>query len=129
MKPILLLFCLLFIHQATAQRLELEAHAITEEKPYVEINFEGKQPKKGYKTQLTLLNTASTPLLITEVEGGCSCIKVRIKKKKLKQHQKTILHIHWNPPGETEFSGAIRLDSNDPKHPELWIHLMGSLEG
>lgn len=126
MKPILLLFFSLVLHQVAAQRLEFEDHSITPEKPYVELNFEEKKPTKGYQTKLILINTAIQPLLIKKVEAGCSCIKVKIKKKKLKQHQKTELCIQWNPPGETEFSGAIRIDSNDPQHPELWIHLMGN---
>lgn len=129
MKHLLFLFCIFFICQATAQRLEFEAHSITDEKPYVEIYFDEKKPPKGYKTKLVITNTASIPLWIKEVEGGCSCIKVNVKKKRLQQHQKTTLCIQWNPPGEAEFSGAIRVESNDPKHPELWIHLMGSLEG
>lgn len=126
MKPILLLFFSLFLQQVAAQRLEFEDHSITSEKPYVELNFEGKKPPRGYKATLVLLNTAEEILLLKEVEAGCSCIKVKLKKKKLKQNQKTELCIQWDPPGETEFSGAIRIDSNDPQHPELWIHLMGN---
>jgi hypothetical protein len=124
------LFCLLLIiwgQLVMAQNLEVEGHLITEEQPYVELDFEENRPQKGYKTTLILSNTAVEPLLIKAVEGGCDCIKTRIRKKKLKQHQKTKLLIKWNPDGDTEFSGAISIQSNDVQYPELWIHLLGHL--
>lgn len=126
MRLLFLLLFSLFLQSLAAQSLEFEAHSITQEKPYVELNFEGEKPKKGYQTKLVVMNTAAETLFIKEIEAGCSCIQVKMKKKKLKQGQKTELCIQWNPPGETEFSGAIRIDSNDPQHPELWIHLMGN---
>lgn len=128
MKYVVSFFCWLLVQPLVAQSLEVEGHTISQENPYIEIFFEGKCPKKGYKTKLILTNTADAPLFIKKIEGGCSCIKTRIKKKKLKQHETTILSIQWKPPGETEFSGAISIQSNDFTHPELWIHLMGNFE-
>lgn len=127
MKHLIFIFGLVISHQLVAQSLEFENHAITTEKPYVEIVFEGNPPSKGYKTTLLLTNTAPTALLINKIEAGCSCIKAKIRKKKLKQGKTTALIIEWNPSGDTEFSGAISLQSNDPVHPELWIHLIGGL--
>jgi hypothetical protein len=125
MKGLVLLICCVFNSALYAQQLEVEEHVLTEERPYVELVFEGELPQKGYKKTLLLKNTAGNVLFLKAVEGSCDCIKVRVRKKKLRQGQTTALLIRWKPAGDTEFSGAVSIQSNDPAYPELWIHLMG----
>ncbi len=129
MRFFVLVFCTTIAHSIFAQSLEFQEYEITEEKPYVEIIFEGQPSKKGYKKTLLLQNTGTATLLIQKVEASCDCIKARIKKKKLKEGQQTALIMHWKPSGDTEFSGAISVQSNDPNYKELWIHLLGNMEG
>lgn len=128
MKIVGFVFFSLIANSLFAQQIQLNQHTFTKEQPYLELEFEGKPPKKGYKKIVAVSNLGEPDLIIQQLEGGCDCIKVRLKKKRIRRNQTTSLVIKWNPPVDTEFSGSINIKSNDPNYPEVWIQLLGHIE-
>lgn len=128
MSPKFLVLALLFPSLLSAQTIQIEEHTFSKETPYLELEFEGKPPKKGYQKILQLTNLDTPPLIIHQLEGGCDCIKVRVRKKKIKHQQVTQIILRWNPPLDTEFSGSVSIKSNDPNYPEVWLNLLGHIE-
>lgn len=128
MKIVFFVIFSLIVFPIFAQQIQLEEHIFTKEQPYLEVEFEGTPPKKGYKKVLEVTNLGEPDLIVQQLEGGCDCIKARIKKKRIQQNQTTQLIIRWNPLVDTEFSGSITIKSNDPNYPEVWIQLLGHIE-
>jgi hypothetical protein len=86
------------------------------------------QKKKTSKKKLRLINTGDNELLITKVEQGCECTKVKIKKKKLAPQESTIIYVKWRPISTSEFYSSFMIHSNAINHPELWVQIEGNVE-
>lgn len=126
-KLTITLFIYYFVTIAcSAQMIEIREMEVNSD-GYTLLDFGLIKAKKTAKKEIVIINTGDQPLLITKVEEGCDCTRVKIKKKVLAPEQATKLFLKWKPIDESEFHSSIMIHSNAKNHPNLWIQMEGNV--
>lgn len=127
MKYCIVFFFLSFAFYSNAQSIELAEMSINDE-GYTLLDFGIIKAKKTTKRELILINTGDQNLIVSQLEEGCHCTSVKIKKKILKPNERTKICIKWRPIDNSEFHSSIMIHSNALDYPQLWIQMEGNVE-
>ena len=92
-----------------------------------EINFGRFSIGKEQITNVTITNTGSELLIISDVTTSCGCTEVEFSREPVRPGQSTVLAVRYNPDEKGYFSKTISIYSNAGVAPAT-IALKGNVE-